>query len=438
MKLWGAAAVGALYALATFAACKKKEPPGLPQPGDTFGTTENFVMVQDMKAFAADAGPSDSPTESHALVGVQGGAVEIWTHRVVGRTEILTRALDAEGNPRGPTRVFDGLEGTVPWLTAVRSGNHVWLAWVASTKAAKSAMFGFVDTEAKEAALAYKVPIENDDEAVGSVRVAPHGTDGGHAAFAAVTAKKEGMCGDIEAGTGCPTAQWSVLGYKSFDHKHRELHKSTLGGGPNVVVDALVDLGGAIFASASAWHGAPVVDFALAPLPGQDGGALPDVRAIVPSPPPRPPFSVAFTGDALVFRAPSQPWGEKKGKCPRPSFEHGLCEQIAIVPVTKSGAPSTLATSTSKAGDAGDAGTPATAWLPLTAVNEVCADGGLIIELVHPNGTVRLVDKPGAFVPELQGWTGRALLALDENGHVTKRACEGGKLAAPPAPPPSK
>ena len=418
-----------LAGLAAMGACKKKkDEPHFVEHGDDFFRPEQIVVVREMKTFDGDAGASDSPTESHALVGVPGGAVEIWTHRVVGRTEVLVRRLDAEGQPTNGTHVFDGLEGNVPWLTAVHSGKRVWIGWLVSSKAGKKALVGFVDDDGKEAALAYTVPVETDDDstAAGSVRVAPRTVDGGHAVFGVVTAKKPAPCADASAGSACHSAVWSVFGYRSFENKQAALRTGTIQGGANVNIDALLDLGGAIFASASGWNDGPVVDFALAPPPGQDAGAVP-LSVPAPVPPPRPPFSVAFNGDALVYRAASQPWGEKKGKCPRPSFEQGLCEQIAIVPVTKAGAVATV--TDGGAGDAGDASAPSPlGWLPLTAVNETCADGVATIELVYPQGSIRLASKPGTHVPELQGWTGRALLALDENGHVTKRPCEGGKL----------
>ena len=436
MKRW---ALVALAALAIFGACKKKDPP-LPQHGDDFGAANTYrVFVNDMKTFGGDAGPDESPTESHALVGLPGAAIEIWTHRVVGRTEILARRLDADGAPAGPTGIVDGFEGTVPWLTATRSGANVWIAWIVSTKGGRTAHLGFVEGKGTTAAHVLKVPIEGDDDATaaGSLRLAPRAGDGGSTtvAFAAVTARTPAPCADADAGNACHRGKWAIFGTPALDHAFAPIADGGIDGGPGVNVDALVDLGGAIFASTSAWNDGPAVDFALAPLPVKSGGALPDVHAIVPAPPPRPPFSVAFTGDALVFRAPSQPWPEKNGKCPRPSFEQGLCEQVAIVPVANAlrdprrpdgGGPSTSASAPAAAGDAGP---PATAWLPLTAVHELCEGGALTIELVHPNGSVRLADKPGAYVPELQGWTGKALLALDENGRVTKRACEGGKLS---------
>lgn len=426
MKRW---ALVALAGLASFGACKKKDPPS-PQHGDDAGAANAYrVFVNDMKTFGGDAGPSESPTESHALVGLPGAAIEIWTHRVVGRTEILARRLDADGAPAGPTGIVDGFEGTVPWLTATRSGANVWIAWIVSAKAGRTAHLGFVEGKGTTAAHVFKVPIEGDDDATaaGSLRLAPRAGEGGTqtVAFAAVTARTPAPCADADAGNACHRGRWAIFGTPSFDRAFAPIADGGIAGGPGVNVDALVDLGGAIFASASAWNDGPAVDFALAPLPGKDAGASTDVHAIVPSPAPRPPFSVAFTGDTLVFRAPSQPWPEKNGKCPRPSFEQGLCEQIAIVPVANA--------RHADGGAQGDAGASATAWLPLTAVHELCEGGALTIELVHPHGTVRLADKPGAYVPELQGWTGKALLALDESGHVTKRTCEGGKLP-PPVP----
>lgn len=360
------------------------------------------------------------PAARHVVVGIDHGAVELWAESSDdGATYLMGRARDANGQPTEPPRRLRKTSGSVFELVATRQRDGVWIAW-ASDLGASDILTAAMSVDAKLAHPRAPVTLTHAKLAnvagdsgheVGTVRIAPQASGDG-VLVATAAPSGEAPCVNDVPGERCTGPGWDVYAIATSGSKSRILHRF-LDGGPNITIAALVDVGGSAFASAWAWNGGAVVDQALVEVTATDAGAGHGSREIFETS--RPPYTVDWTGRELVAHCPSAFWEEAKGRCPKPGEDPSFCDQIAVASPSARGVAKLT---------------------PVVLMEELCKDGHPVISFDYdpsasPRKNVRLEAKRGAFVAQFVGWTGAVLLGVDDDGSITRRACDGARLSPP-------
>jgi hypothetical protein len=368
--------------------------------------------------------PEHTPSGAHAVASFPGGAVEVWSRGdEAGKSDVLARRLDASGVPTGPTKLVRRTSGAVEAVRAVADHGAVWIVWSSdlgqrSDPGQREVLVAAVRADADLAKVTTPITLSRE-------KLTAEVPEGGEDAFGLVVSERlaGGVLVAARAGrypvkclfanhgaTNCEGPSYDVFAIDSAG-AFTKLARRTIDGGPAVDLLAVVDVGGAAVVSAFAWHGGAEIEDTVMPLPGGVGDAGAPHFAFSPC---RPPFDQQWTGDTLVTICPADHWEEKYGRCPASPGE-GLCPRVSVLRP-----------------DGGVAlGGPKPAFI--RAIETRCEGGHPVVEIVHAGGRVRLdPSQPGASVPRLHGWTGTALLELDDEGKITRRTCGAdGKLSKP-------
>ena len=403
--------------------------PSVIASASTAPSAASALKMASAPATTVDASaPENASRASHAVVGLPGGAIEVWSRPSddASKSDVLARRLDARGVAVGSTKLVRRTSGAVEAVRAVadhgavrRLGapDGVWIVW-GSDLGQREVLVAAVRADADLANVSAPITLSRE-------KVTAEATEGGGDSFGLLASQRlaGGLLVAARAGrypvkcllaaqgaTQCQGPSYDVFAVDPTG-AFRRLARRSIDGGPAVDLLALVDVGGAAVVSAFAWHGGAEIEDTVLPLPGGVTDAGAPHFAFSPC---RPPYDQQWTGDTLVTICPGDYWEEKDGRCPGSPSE-GSCPRVSVLRP-----------------DGGVVlGTPK--HVLTRAVEARCEGGRPVLDVVHAGGRVRLdPSQAGASIPRLTGWTGSAWLEIDDAGKLTRRTCGvDGKLSLP-------
>lgn len=293
------------------------------------------ALPSDAAASASDAGGTSSPTVTptkvttdgmsavRTLVATASGALVVWARDDGDSSEIVARAIDAKGAWIGKTRLLRRTSGSVAQVAAVVSGDDVWVGWGSSSK-----RVAFVALVRTDLALEHvSSPVTLVSTSGEGMSVGEHSIALASTRFGVAMAYPSGKarCKD-DSGEMAPCLEFAVTSVdRAFAQK--TLLKHALAVGPEISIDALVDVESGVALSAFGWRGgADVANFYL-PYDGSGAKSLPQCR---------PPHQMHHVDGKLLLLCAGDFYA-KGETCPL--AKDNLCPRVSAIDLSSSAPP---------------------------------------------------------------------------------------------------